>query len=178
MHEVLAHLVDTAKTTRLGFVRRLVAAGFDFDRDNATGVAREKAVDPRRTLAAFRAVTTRTTGPPVPLATRLVEALVHGEDIRRPLGIGRGYPGIHAATALTYQIKTSVKMGGGKERAQGWRLIACDADFVHGTGREVHGPAIALLLAVSGRPTDAGELTGPGAMAFAERAPRLTTDQL
>lgn len=125
----MAQLVDTAHTTRLGFVRRMVAAGFDFDRDNATGVARERAEDPRRTLTSFRAGLTRTTGPPAPLATRLVEAFIHGEDIRRPLGISRDYPTAHVATARGYQVKTSVKMGGGKERVEGWRLVSSDAAF-------------------------------------------------
>ncbi|MHA7224373.1 maleylpyruvate isomerase family mycothiol-dependent enzyme [Arthrobacter sp. RHLT1-20] len=170
VHDVVAHLVDTAKTTRLGFVRSMVAVGFDFDRDNAAGVARERADDPGRTLAEFRAVLTRTTGPPAPLATRLVEAFVHGEDIRRPVGISRDYPATHVITALGYQLKTTEKMGGGKERAEGWRLVASDAAFEHGTGQEVRGPAIVLLLAASGRPVAANELTGPGAAAFAQRS--------
>ncbi len=169
VHDVLAHLVDTTKTTRLGFVRSMVAAGFDFGRDNAAGVARERAEDPLRTLAAFRAALTRTTGPPAPLATRLVEAFVHGEDIRRPVGISRDYPAAHVITALSYQLKTTMKMGGGKERAKEWRLVASDAAFEHGTGQEVRGPAIVLLLAMSGRPVAANELTGPGAAAFAQR---------
>ncbi len=167
VHDVLAHLVDTAKTTRLGFIRRLVAARFDFDRDNAVGVARERAEDPHRTLAEFQSVLARRTGPPVPLATRLVEAFVHGEDIRRPLGISRTYPPIQVTTALDYQLKTSVKVGGGRELAQGWRLVASDVGFEHGTGAEVRAPAIILLLAVSGRAVSADEFTGPGAAAFA-----------
>lgn len=170
VHAVLAHLVDTAKTTRLGFVRRMIAAGFDFDRHNAVGVAREQAENPHRTLAELRAVLTRTTSPPAPLATRLVEAFVHGEDIRRPVGINRDYPTAHVATALSYQVKTTVKMGGGRERAEGWRLVASDTAFERGTGQEVRGTAIVLLLAVSGRPVVANELTGPGATAFAQRA--------
>ena len=31
VHDVLAHLVDTAKTSRIGFVRRMLFARFDFD---------------------------------------------------------------------------------------------------------------------------------------------------
>ncbi len=61
-------------------------------------------------------------------------------------------------------------MGGGKERAQGWRLVASDADFEHGTGQVVLGTAMALLLAVSGRPVKAGELTGTGAAGFSQQA--------
>lgn len=166
VHDVLAHLVDSAKTTRLGFVRRMVAAGFDFDRDNAVGITREKAAHPRDTLNAFKAVRSHTATPPAALATRLVESFVHGEDVRRPLKIVRNYSPAHVAEALAYQVKTSVSMGGGKESAQGWHLIASDTPFEHGDGPKIHGPAIALLLAVSGRPVGADELTGPGAHIF------------
>ncbi|KPN18878.1 maleylpyruvate isomerase family mycothiol-dependent enzyme [Arthrobacter sp. Edens01] len=170
VHDVLAHLVDTAKTTRLGFLRRMVAARMDFDRDNAVGIFRERARDPEITLAAFRSVQPRTSGPPVPSATRLVEAVVHGEDIRRPLGIVRRYPLEPVLTAMRHQLKTSVKVGGGRELADGLRLIATDAAFEHGTGEEVRGPAVALLLAVSGRHVRDTELQGSGAAQLQERS--------
>jgi len=166
VHDVLAHLVDDARTTRLGFIRGLLAAGLDFDRLNDRGVARERAQDPSRTLEAFRAVSGRTTSAPAPAATRLVEAFVHGEDIRRPLGIRRDYPAGGVAVALRHQLCTRVKYGGGKERATGMRLVATDTDLVVGAGADVRGTAIALLLAVSGRPVNPDELVGPGAQAL------------
>ncbi|MBV1778572.1 maleylpyruvate isomerase family mycothiol-dependent enzyme [Paeniglutamicibacter sp. ABSL32-1] len=170
VHDVLAHLTDTAKTTRLGFMRRLVLAGFDFDKDNAAGVTAQRRQDPAETLAGFRDVLTRTSTPPAAPATRLVEAFVHGEDIRRPLGMQGDYPAAQVSTALAHQVRTSVKMGGGKELAAGFTLVATDAAFEHGAGNEVRGPAITLLLAVSGRPVGEGELTGPGAATFVQRA--------
>ena len=166
IHDVVAHLLDSAKTTRWGFIRGMVAAGFDFDRDNALGVAREKCTDPLRTLAGLQSVLERTSTPPAPSATRLVEAFVHGEDIRRPLGISRNYPPLHVVTALAYQLKTTVKMGGGRELATGWRLVTTDTGFEHGDGPEVRACAIVMLLAVSGRPVALAELSGPGASAF------------
>ncbi|MEO7848895.1 MAG: maleylpyruvate isomerase family mycothiol-dependent enzyme [Arachnia sp.] len=166
IHDVVAHIVDTAKTTRLGFVRRMLAVRFDFDRDNAEGVARERAASPQDTLAALEEVLTRSTTPPAPLATRLVEMFVHGEDIRRPLGISRTYPPALVAEALAYQVATGTNMGGGKELARGWRLVASDTEFVYGTGPEVRGEAISLLLAVSGRPVGPDELTGAGSQHF------------
>lgn len=49
IHDVVARLVDSAKTTRLSFLRRLIAARFDFDKDNANGVTRERAATPEAT---------------------------------------------------------------------------------------------------------------------------------
>ncbi len=134
VHDVLAHLVDTAKTSRSGFARRMMAARFDFDADNAVGIARERRADPSDTLAAMRAVVPLTRTPIAPRPTRLVEAVVHGEDIRRPLGIVTTYSAVAVAAALTYQVGTSVAMGGGRERVDGLRLIATDSEFDAGHG--------------------------------------------
>ncbi|QXJ23269.1 maleylpyruvate isomerase family mycothiol-dependent enzyme [Actinomadura graeca] len=169
VHDVVAHLAGDAKTTPLSFVLRFAAARFDFDRYNDAAVARERTDDPRRTLASFRAALHRTTGAPAPKATRLVEAFVHGEDVRRPLGLSRDYPVEPVVTALRHQLRTRVGIGGGKERAEGLHLVATDADLDVGEGPEVRGPALALLLALSGRPIRPDELTGPG-------APTLTKD--
>src|SRR5690349_17379161 len=86
VHDVLAHLVDSAKTTRLGFARRMIHARFDFDADNAAGITRERCGDPQDTVASLRAAAPLTLTPVAPLPTRLVQATVHGQDIRRHLG--------------------------------------------------------------------------------------------
>ncbi|MFC7489505.1 MULTISPECIES: maleylpyruvate isomerase family mycothiol-dependent enzyme [unclassified Knoellia] len=114
VREVAAHLVNNALTTRLGIVVAMSRARFDFDRQNATGVARALGDSPADTLANLRAVVDRRTGPPARLDSRLVEEVVHGEDIRRPLGITRAYAKEGVERALRYQARTSVGMGGGK----------------------------------------------------------------
>lgn len=165
VHDVLAHLVDTARTGRLMFVAEMLRARFSFDRANDTGIAREKRADPQDTLRALDAVVPLTRTPPANLATRLVEAFVHGEDVRRPLGLAGSYPPGAVADALAYQLRTPVSFGGGRERAAGLRLVDATtgqtwgdagADVVQGTG-------IDLLMAVSGRPVARDLLTGSGA---------------
>lgn len=151
VHDVLAHLVDTARTSRLGFVRSMVAARMDFDRANANGIARQRRADPRDTLAALRQAADLTRTPPANLATRLVEAIVHGEDIRRPLGIPGRYPEPAIARALTHQLRTPVAFGGGRERAAGLRLIDRSTRAAWGEGEPVEDEALDLLLLVSGR---------------------------
>lgn len=163
VHDVLAHLVDTAKTSRSRFALRMVAARLDFDRDNAKGVARERRNHPADTAEALRAVSGLTLTPPAPPATRLVEAIVHGEDIRRPLGLTGVYPDTAILAALRYQARTAVAFGGGRERVESLRLVATDADLEIGDGDAVHGRAIDLLLAVSGRPVQPNCLAGSGA---------------
>ncbi|UWX95906.1 maleylpyruvate isomerase family mycothiol-dependent enzyme [Arthrobacter zhaoxinii] len=166
IHDVLAHLVDTAKTTRLSFLRQMVAAKFDFDTATAHGITRERAATPQATLAEFRRIRESTRTAPAAPATRLVEAIVHGEDIRRPLGLTGTYPSESVEAALQYQVKTGASLGGGKERALGFRLQAPDSQFHHGSGPEVEGTLLALLMAVSGRPVHAEDFSGEGAASF------------
>lgn len=166
IHDVVAHLVDSAKTSRLGFLRRLIAAKFDFDKDNAHGITMERAATSEATLAEFRRIRKATKTPPAALATRLVEVIVHGEDIRRPLGLFHSYPGESIVTALRYQLGTGISFGGGKERAAEFRLQASDSRFEHGSGPEVKGTSLALLMAISGRPVDKEDFSGEGAATF------------
>lgn len=140
----------------------MIAARFDFDGDNAIGIARERHGDPRETLAAMRAVVPLTRTPIAPRPTRLVEAIVHGEDNRRPLGIATHYAPEAVAAALAYQVKTAVAIGGGRERVEGLRLVATDSAFESGGGDEVRGRGVDLLLAMSGRAVDVGAFDGPG----------------
>ena len=163
IHDVVAHLVDTARASRLSFIRDMLAARMDFDRANENGIAREKRLDPRDTLDSLNDVVDLTRTPPANLATRLVEAVVHGEDIRRPLGVVGRYPEPAIVQALAYQVRTPVSFGGGRERAAGLRLIDVKTGTSWGHGDDVEGNALDLLLAVSGRSVDPGSFNGNGA---------------
>ena len=85
VHDVVAHLIDSVRTTRLSFVTGLVRARMDFDRQNARGVQSNRGASPHETLERLRQVASRRSTPPAPVDSRLVEEIVHGEDIRRPV---------------------------------------------------------------------------------------------
>ncbi|AKT50662.1 maleylpyruvate isomerase family mycothiol-dependent enzyme [Arsenicicoccus sp. oral taxon 190] len=155
VHDVAAHLVDNAMATPLGLVVAMARARFDFDRQNANGVAAHKGATPAQTLARLRQVADRTSGPPVALASRLVEEIAHGEDIRRPLGIVRAYPAEAVCAAVEHQVRTPEALGGAKKLAGRVRLVADDADLAVGSGPEVRAPALELLMLTTGRPSRA-----------------------
>ncbi len=167
VHDVAAHLVDTARTTRLGFVVGLARARFDFHLQNARGVQRHRGTSPQETLERLRRVASRTSTPPAPLDSRLVEEVVHGEDIRRPLGLAHTYRQEAVVRSLRLQASTSSSFGGAREMVSGVRLTATDADVSIGDGPDVIGPALSLLLAVSGRRVALDDLDGPGVPALA-----------
>lgn len=162
VHDVAAHLVDTALATRVGFLVGLARARFDFDRHTQRGVERQRGASPRHTLARLRQVASRTSTPPGSRESRIVEEIVHGEDIRRPLGLIRDYPIEAVVRALRYQVGTSAAMGGARDRVAGLELTATDTALVIGAGESVSGPALDLLLTVSGRTEALANLSGPG----------------
>lgn len=166
VHGVLTHLVHDALTTRWSFLRDFVTAGFNFDRSNERWVAKMKDEPPAVTLRRLREVSGRTTSAPAPLPTRLIEVIVHGEDIRRPLGLRHEYPMEAVETAIRFQLETGVNLGGGKERADGFRLEAADTDLAAGDGPLVRGTALDLLLVLTGRPVPEEVLSGEGAAEF------------
>ncbi|WP_435201718.1 maleylpyruvate isomerase family mycothiol-dependent enzyme [Janibacter sp. GS2] len=162
VHDVAAHLVDNAMATPFGVVRAMVRARFDFDRQNEQGMRRQRGATPRETLQRLRDVAARTSGPPAPVDSRLVEEVLHGEDIRRPLGLVRHYDPEAVGRALHYQARTSSALGGGRQLAEKAAWRATDIDLSFGTGPEVAGPALSLLMVVSGRRVALADLAGPG----------------
>ncbi len=167
MHDAFAHLVATAKMTRLKFAARFARAGSNFDRFVANQVNAERAADPTETLAAFRSASTSTATPPAPKITPIIETFVHGEDIRRPLGIAHEYPVAHVGPAVECLVRD--RRSGGKASLDSLTLTAIDADFSLGSGPVVEGRAISLLLAASGRKSALAELSGPGIETLAVR---------
>jgi uncharacterized protein (TIGR03083 family) len=161
VHEVLAHQLSAAKMTPPKFLVRFGGAGFNFNRFAGRQVALESAGGPAATLAAFQEVQLRTSAPPGPKDTWLGEAFVHGEDIRRPLGIARDYPLPEVARAVAFYARSNTIIGG-KTRVAGLTLRATDTDFSVGSGPLVEGAAISLLLAASGRKSALEDLSGPG----------------
>ncbi len=161
VHQVLAHQVSGALMTPPKFLARFAGSGFNFAKFAAKGVAAQSVGGPAATLAAFRAVETATTAPPGPKDTWLGEAIVHGEDIRRPLGIARDYPLAAVTRVLTFYAGSNAIIGG-KSRIAGLTMKATDTDFSVGSGPLVEGPALSLVLAATGRKAALDDLSGPG----------------
>ncbi|WP_374928730.1 maleylpyruvate isomerase family mycothiol-dependent enzyme [Kytococcus sedentarius] len=165
VHDVASHLIDNARTTPWRITVGMVRARGDLDRQNQAGVEAERRPTPAATLDALRSWAGRTSGPPTwmaPVASRLVEEIAHGEDIRRPLGIRHFYPIPAVQQALAYQLATPVAMGGAPAALRQVRLVATDAAVTIGEGPEVQGRLLELLMAATGRPWREGSLTGDG----------------
>jgi uncharacterized protein (TIGR03083 family) len=159
--EVLGHMTATAKLTPPKFFLGLAGSGFKFNAMTAKDVRRETAGSAADGLAAFRAQLGATTAPPGPAEAMLGEAIIHSEDIRRPLGIKRDYP-TESVVRVADFYKGSNLIVGAKNRIAGLTLTATDAPWTNGTGPEVTGPILSLVLAMTGRAAALDDLAGDG----------------
>jgi hypothetical protein len=95
----------------------------------------------------------------------LVDLVVHQQDVRRPLELGRSIEPQTLAAALHRASRRAGLLSGllpGKKRTSGLKLRATDIDWEHGEGEELQGPGEALLMAIGGRRAALVNLSGPG----------------
>jgi uncharacterized protein (TIGR03083 family) len=163
VHDVAAHLILPLEVSTSRFVLTMLACRGDFDRANVR-LTRQQArrpihevVEILRTKAGTR-FTPPGAGPQAPLT----DLLVHGLDIRWPLGLARAVPEERLQKSLAYLTSRSGRGLVRRGAMAGLRFDADDVDWAHGSGPTVSGGAEALLLALTGRTTALAHLRGDG----------------
>ena len=169
VREVLAHMTATAKITPALFFTKMLTSGFSFARLQAKDIATEQGDSPADGLTRFTGIVTSVKHPPGPSDTMLGETLIHSEDIRRPLGIQHEYP-VDAAVRVADFFKGSNLIIGAKRRIEGLTLRATDTEWTHGTGPELAGPIMMLVMAMTGRKPVLDELSGEGVATLRSRS--------
>ncbi|GAB7065538.1 hypothetical protein JCM12681A_72480 [Streptomyces mexicanus] len=150
LSEVLAHLTAGASLNAVRWMAGVIRCRFDFDKQVAMRLAEQVGRTPAETLERFRRVVPSTTKPPLPAIAMLGESIVHGEDIRRPLGIRRAYP-TEVVTRVAEYYQGSDLVVVAKGRIDGLQLVADDGPFTTGSGPLVSGPTLALIPHARGR---------------------------
>jgi len=168
VQDAAGHVLAAAEQTPGNFYKELIGAGFRFSVFTDRGAKRLAAVGPDELVRRLQARTSTTNHPPAPVMAMLGEIVVHGQDIRRPLGLEHRPPEA-ALVAVADSWKNSNLLIGSKRRIAGLRLKATDADWSHGDGPEVSGPLLALVLAMTGRKGAHADLSGDGLAALAAR---------
>jgi len=170
VRDVAAHNIETFLMTPPRFIGRFVGAGFNFDRMTGRGVDNHRDEPLTRLLAQYRDTEDRSTAPPGPQLAWLGEAVIHGEDIARPLQLRMDWPAQALTLVLDYVSSTKPLLHG-RERAEGIRLRATDVEWTKGDGAEVSGPARALISAMCGRSAALSDLGGDGLETLRGRMP-------
>jgi uncharacterized protein (TIGR03083 family) len=168
VRQTAAHILSGAEQTGPHFLAGMVANGFRFNTMMNRTAHSMGELEPAEIVTRLRARTATTNHPPAPAMAMLGEIVVHGEDIRRPLGLtGAISPAAITACLAMYEGVTFPV--GGKKRIAGLRLIATDVDWSHGAGPEVSGPAMSLMLAMTGRRAGLDGLSGEGVPVLSSR---------
>lgn len=172
VREVLAHVTAGASLTPARWFAGVVRCRFDFDRQVALRLREQLGADAGETLQRFRRIVDSTTKPPLPVVAMLGEVVVHGEDVRKPLGVRRDHP-VDTLTRVAHHYQSSNLVLPSGKRAEGLRLTATDGPFDAGSGPVVAGPTLALVMALAGRAAYCDELTGDGVDTLRERCTQV-----
>ena len=161
VRDVVAHVVAYDQFAP-SLVRHFVGSGFSVDRVNLRTAAAWSARSVEELLARLRANLlpggiTRLSG----WRVGLQDAVVHQQDIRRPLGRLRTIPAERVVGVLECLVDPP-RLTGLQSRARGLRVEATDIGWTWGDGAPVSGNGEAIMMALAGRESVVGELTGPG----------------
>ncbi|MEU5723510.1 maleylpyruvate isomerase family mycothiol-dependent enzyme [Micromonospora sp. NPDC047738] len=171
--EVAGHLIAPFATPPRWFLPLILRSRFNLHRANAELARRIARRPTAEVVAELRRNERNPFKPPVVgLFGQLTDLQVHGQDVRRPLGLPPELDPDHARTSLDFLVsRRSVAFGPRRLRA-GLRFAATDLDWARGDGPEVRGTVEALLLALTGRLVVLPELAGEGAEILRARSTR------
>jgi uncharacterized protein (TIGR03083 family) len=168
VEEVVAHLTAGASSGPARWFAGLARCRFDVDRMVDMRLREQLGGTPEETVRRFRAVIDSRTAPSGHVDAWLGEAVVHAEDVRRPLGITHAYAPAALERVARFYVERNFTVPS-KRRSAGLRLEASDGPFAAGEGPVVRGRTVDLVLAMAGRPVALQHLEGPGLPHFAAR---------
>ena len=123
VREVAAHLSTPVNVDRLHFLGLLVRNGFSFNKAAAVEALERGGGDTQELVEQLReTVGSRKHPPGAKPATVLNDQVVHGQDIRRPLGIKADVPEERVRACLDF-VKGQQPIYGAKKRVAGLELI-------------------------------------------------------
>jgi uncharacterized protein (TIGR03083 family) len=161
IEDVVAHLTAAASIGPVRWFASVLGARFDFDLHNDRRLAEHRGATPAETLERFRRIVTSTTSAAGPTAAWLGEVVVHGQDIRRPLGLVRMPPVGTVTEVARFYARRNFAVAS-RTAIEGLRAEATDGPFATGAGPLVSGTTLALTMAMAGRRAYCDDLSGPG----------------
>ncbi|TCJ95283.1 maleylpyruvate isomerase family mycothiol-dependent enzyme [Nocardia alba] len=157
IRDVVAHLVLATRVTIMSLMGNLIRARGNTDRlVHDTAVRHADRTPTAELLAQLRATIDSRA---VPIGTtpidRLMDLLVHGQDIAVPLDIERVMPTAAAQLSLE-RVWTMGAPFHARTRLAGYTLTCTDTNWTVGAGTTISGTAAELLMIVTGRTAPPG----------------------
>ncbi|GLY97675.1 maleylpyruvate isomerase family mycothiol-dependent enzyme [Actinoplanes sp. NBRC 103695] len=166
VQQVAGHLLAGAAGPASALLAATVRAGFRLHAGNAR-LAAQVAARPAAAMAAdLRRYADR---PARPVLGQYADLHIHGQDMRRPLGLPHGFPLDHLRVVLDFLTGGRAWGFAPRRRVAGLRFESTDLDWSAGAGPVLAGPAEALMMALTGRGVALGELDGPGVRVLRDR---------
>jgi len=169
VQDLVGHLTAAGNITAPHFFGGFIRTGFNFDKFLEGDMQKYAQGSPADVRARYDAIIESNRTPPGPAYVALGEVMVHGEDIRRPLGARGDHPAEHLTTLAEVYKKTGAPLRA-KKRLVGLKLEATDVEWSTGDGPEVRGPCMSLILAMVGRTGALDDCEGPGVETLRARA--------
>ncbi|MEA2498118.1 MAG: hypothetical protein QOH26_523 [Actinomycetota bacterium] len=162
VQDVAAHLTSITDFKLGDALTGMLRSGFNFNKMNADDAHRRSAPGPEAIMAKHEeGLDNRTHPVAVTEKNVIVDTVVHGQDIRRPLGLTRDFPEETLVTVANI-LKGYGYPVNGKKRIRGLRLQATDVDWSTGEGPLVEGPLEALVMVIAGRKAALADVSGEG----------------
>jgi uncharacterized protein (TIGR03083 family) len=162
IRDLVVHLLMPYEVSAPRFVAMMLRARFAFDRA-ADRWARADSRPPPQVIAGLRETEHRRFGVPgAGAAAPLSHLVIHAQDVYRPLGIPSPTDPDTAAVVLDELMTPRAQRALSPGLLDGLAFRATDADWRHGSGAEVSGPATALLTTLAGRSAALPDLAGDG----------------
>ena len=161
--QVAGHLLAAVVSPPVGLIPLMLRSGFSIHRANSR-VAVMMADRPADDLAeGLRKNADNPFKPPiVGYPGQLTDLQVHGQDMRRPLGLPHGLQLERLRVSLDFLVGGHAVGFAPRRRLADLHFEATDLGWTWGEGPAVEGPAEALVLAMTGRKVALSELDGPG----------------
>lgn len=173
IHDVVTHLTTSTRTGLRQMIVGMIRARFDFDRMESERARRlAEKHGPAELVEMLRSTAgSAAHAPGASHVDQLVDVIVHGHDVSRPLGVRRTTRPTHAVAAVEHVVAS--RWYGARSRLAGVELVATDADWRSSErGTEVRAPLDDLLLLATGRPDGLDAAAGDGVAILAPRLPR------
>ncbi len=161
--DVVAHLTYPATASKLKVLIAFAQSGFNLEKMTMAMVRADTQTGPELAAKLRATAEHRWTPPTFGFEAPLTDAVAHGSDICRPLGLRNTVDPAAARAVLDFLVSKKATNGFiAKGRVDGIRWEADDLNWGFGEGPLVAGPAEAIIMAILGRSVTYDDLSGEG----------------
>ncbi|PMQ21660.1 maleylpyruvate isomerase family mycothiol-dependent enzyme [Glutamicibacter arilaitensis] len=168
VRHIVAHIAAAGSTATGAWLANMLRSGFNTDRHNARLLEKFLGDSPDQTFDNFQNSCGNSIAALNPVPALLGEVVVHSQDIAVPLGITL-QPGAESIREVAEFFVSDNFAVNSKTLAKGLKIVAVDQEFAVGTGPEVRGKLLDIVMVLAGRRHGLPQLEGDGVQELQRR---------